>query len=153
MLCLLIYLFSISLHLYFFISLSAISIDTVIGIRILRIFCYLNIPEKIQSLNKFLAQQTCKLRPRVLGWEFKVKSSGFNAQSLRLGFKRQYIPHSFASKTSHVYVNNASSPLFFTLIHYALTFAFQYADWWKENVSLTPNSILVRERKHAKDEC
>ena len=92
MLCLLIYLFSISLHLYFFISLCPISIDTVNGIRILRIFCYLNISEKIQSLNKFLAQQTCKLRPRVLGWEFKVKSSGFNAQSLRLGFKKYTFP-------------------------------------------------------------
>ena len=64
MLCLLIYLFSISLDLYFFICLSPISICTVNSIRILRIFCYLNISEKI-IVNKFSAQQIWNLRLRV----------------------------------------------------------------------------------------
>ena len=65
MLCVLIYLFSISLDLQFFIPLPPTSIYMVNSIRILIIFCYLNISEKIKSLNKFSAQQTWNLRLRV----------------------------------------------------------------------------------------
>ena len=65
MLFLLLYLFPVSLHLYFFIPLSRISIYTVNGIGILRIFCYLNISKKIKSVNIFSAQQTWKLRLNV----------------------------------------------------------------------------------------
>ena len=53
MLFLLVYLSSISLHLYFFIPLSPISIYKVNDIKILNIICYLNISEKIKRKQMF----------------------------------------------------------------------------------------------------